>query len=322
MRAAAFGPEIARLLGVRVGRMLMLGWGLAAVLGALAGLLISPAIFLYPNNMDEVLVFGFTGAILGGLDSPVGAVAGGVVVGLGAQLRRRLPRLRPGDDRWPGDPHRGTDGAPAGPVRRPQAAPRMTALRLCGRRWRAMALLRRGRGGDHRATYLLSAYWNYNVAEVAIFTIAAAGLTVLTGINGQLSLGHGALMAVGAYTTALLLKTYPDIPFLLTLLSSIAATGLTGALIGVAAARLRGPYLAGATLALAVGLPRWRSTSAACSEATRGSTSPRPRRRGGSATASPRSVAGLDRHRRGADDALPARQPGAWLGRAHHARRA
>ena len=83
MRAAAFGPEIARLLGVRVGRMLMLGWGLAAVLGALAGLLIAPAIFLYPNNMDEVLVFGFTGAILGGLDSPVGAVAGGVVVGLG-----------------------------------------------------------------------------------------------------------------------------------------------------------------------------------------------------------------------------------------------
>lgn len=82
MRAAAFGPEVARLLGVRVGRMLMLGWGLAAVLGALAGLLIAPAIFLYPNNMDEVLVFGFTGAILGGLDSPVGAVAGGLLVGL------------------------------------------------------------------------------------------------------------------------------------------------------------------------------------------------------------------------------------------------
>ncbi|HEY2593058.1 MAG TPA: branched-chain amino acid ABC transporter permease [Chloroflexota bacterium] len=83
MRAAAFGPEISRLLGVRVGRMLMLGWGLAASLGALAGLLIAPAIFLYPNNMDEVLVFGFTGAILGGLDSPVGAVAGAIVVGLG-----------------------------------------------------------------------------------------------------------------------------------------------------------------------------------------------------------------------------------------------
>jgi branched-chain amino acid transport system permease protein len=82
MRAAAFGPEIARLLGVRVGRMLMLGWGLAALLGALAGVLIAPAIFLYPNNMDEVLVFGFTGAVLGGLDSPAGAVIGALVVGL------------------------------------------------------------------------------------------------------------------------------------------------------------------------------------------------------------------------------------------------
>ncbi|MEO8898170.1 MAG: branched-chain amino acid ABC transporter permease [Candidatus Dormibacter sp.] len=83
MRAAAFGPEIARLLGVRVGRMLTLGWGLAALLGAMAGALIAPAIFLYPNNMDEILVFGFTGAVVGGLDSPVGAVVGAVLVGLG-----------------------------------------------------------------------------------------------------------------------------------------------------------------------------------------------------------------------------------------------
>ena len=83
MRAAAFGPEIARLLGVSVGRMLTLGWGLAALLGALAGMLIAPAIFLYPNNMDEILVFGFVGAILGGLDSPAGAVVGALLVGLG-----------------------------------------------------------------------------------------------------------------------------------------------------------------------------------------------------------------------------------------------
>jgi branched-chain amino acid transport system permease protein len=82
MRAAAFNPEIARILGIRVGRMLTLGWGLAALLGALAGMLTAPAIFLYPTNMDEVLVFGFTGAIIGGLDSPVGAVIGALSVGL------------------------------------------------------------------------------------------------------------------------------------------------------------------------------------------------------------------------------------------------
>jgi branched-chain amino acid transport system permease protein len=82
MRAAAFNPEIARILGIRVGRMLTVGWGLAALLGALAGMLTAPAIFLYPTNMDEVLVFGFTGAIIGGLDSPVGAVIGALSVGL------------------------------------------------------------------------------------------------------------------------------------------------------------------------------------------------------------------------------------------------
>jgi branched-chain amino acid transport system permease protein len=82
MRAAAFNPEIARLLGIRVGRMLTLGWGLAALLGALAGMLAAPSVYLYPSNMDEVLVFGFTGAIIGGLESPVGAVAGAVGVGL------------------------------------------------------------------------------------------------------------------------------------------------------------------------------------------------------------------------------------------------
>lgn len=82
MRAAAFNPEIARILGVRVGRMLTVGWALAALLGALAGLLAAPVLFLYPTNMDEVLVFGFTGAIIGGLESPLGAVIGAVGVGL------------------------------------------------------------------------------------------------------------------------------------------------------------------------------------------------------------------------------------------------
>jgi branched-chain amino acid transport system permease protein len=105
-------------------------------------------------------------------------------------------------------------------------------------------------------TYLLDAFTNYNIAGIAIFAIAAAGLTVLTGINGQLSLGHGALMAVGAYTTSLLLKVQPQFPFLLTLLAAVVSTGLAGGVIGIAAARLRGPYLAGATLALAVGLPQ------------------------------------------------------------------
>jgi branched-chain amino acid transport system permease protein len=82
MRASAFNPRIARLLGVRVGRTLTFGWALAAVVGSLAGILITPTVLLSPNNMDTVLVFAFTAAIMGGLDSPIGALIGGLVMGL------------------------------------------------------------------------------------------------------------------------------------------------------------------------------------------------------------------------------------------------
>lgn len=83
MRAAAFAPEVARLLGVRVGRMFTLGWALAALVGALAAMLVIPnGLGLFPEAMDGVFVLGFTGAIVGGLESPVGAVVGGMVTGL------------------------------------------------------------------------------------------------------------------------------------------------------------------------------------------------------------------------------------------------
>jgi len=82
MRSAAFAPEVARLLGVRVGRMFTVGWALAAAVGALAGVLIAPNTFVSPNAFDATLVFGFTAAVIGGLDSPPGAVVGGVSLGL------------------------------------------------------------------------------------------------------------------------------------------------------------------------------------------------------------------------------------------------
>jgi branched-chain amino acid transport system permease protein len=82
MRASAFGQEVARLLGVRVSRMLTLGWALAAVVGSLSGLLIAGGEFVYPAYMDSLIVFGFVAAVLGGLDSPVGALVGGLILGL------------------------------------------------------------------------------------------------------------------------------------------------------------------------------------------------------------------------------------------------
>jgi branched-chain amino acid transport system permease protein len=82
LRAAAFGQEVARLLGVQVGRMLTLGWAMAGLFGALAGMLIATGGLVSPNFMDFVIVFGFVAAVLGGLDSFLGAVVGGLILGL------------------------------------------------------------------------------------------------------------------------------------------------------------------------------------------------------------------------------------------------
>ncbi|WP_114452082.1 branched-chain amino acid ABC transporter permease [Halopolyspora algeriensis] len=82
MRASAFNQEVSRLLGVPVGRMLTLGWALAAMVGSLSGLLIAGGSLVFPAYMDAVIVYGFVAAVLGGLDSPVGAVVGGLVMGM------------------------------------------------------------------------------------------------------------------------------------------------------------------------------------------------------------------------------------------------
>ena len=101
----------------------------------------------------------------------------------------------------------------------------------------------------------IGAYDDYNLTAVALFAVAVAGLNLLTGVNGQLSLGHGALMAVGAYTASLILRGHA-LPVIVVLLAAVVSTALIGVVFGYAAARLRGPYLAGATLALAVALPQ------------------------------------------------------------------
>jgi branched-chain amino acid transport system permease protein len=107
----------------------------------------------------------------------------------------------------------------------------------------------------------ISTFHNYELAGLGAYICAAAGLTVLTGMNGQISLGHAALMAIGGYTVALLQIRFSDraitgvwvLP--LSLLAGAAVTGVAAGVVGIAAARLRGPYLAGVTLALGVALP-------------------------------------------------------------------
>ncbi len=82
LRASAVNPGSSRLVGIRVGWMLALGWGLAAVLGAVAGTMAAPSLFLDPNLMQAVLLYAFAAAVLGGLDSPIGAVVAGLTIGV------------------------------------------------------------------------------------------------------------------------------------------------------------------------------------------------------------------------------------------------
>jgi branched-chain amino acid transport system permease protein len=86
MRAAAHHPEASRLLGVRVSWMLALGWGLAAAVGAVSGIMVAPVLFLEPNMMQAIIIYAFAAAVLGGIESPLGAVVGGLIVGVTVNL--------------------------------------------------------------------------------------------------------------------------------------------------------------------------------------------------------------------------------------------
>src|SRR5205807_522399 len=168
LRAAAVNPESSRLAGVRVGWMLALGWGIAAVLGAVAGMMIAPVVFLDPNMMQTILLYAFAAAVLGGLDSPAGAIVG-------------------------------------------------------------------------------------------MYFIALLGLSILTGYSGQISLGHGAFMAIGAYTTAILTVNGfygHHVRDLWTIPIAGVVAGIAGLLVGVPALRLSGLYLALITFGIAVSFPQ------------------------------------------------------------------
>jgi branched-chain amino acid transport system permease protein len=86
LRAAAHHPEASRLLGVRVSWMLALGWGLASAVGAVSGIMVAPIILLEPNMMQTIIIYAFAAAVLGGIESPLGAVIGGLIVGVTVNL--------------------------------------------------------------------------------------------------------------------------------------------------------------------------------------------------------------------------------------------
>jgi branched-chain amino acid transport system permease protein len=164
-----------------------------------------------------------------------------------------------------------TDTAPLPVEGRELRPPRATSAAPCSRRTlfprqplvRHLTLALIGAVVLYFITSALSPYNNVLVGEIALYLIALAGLSLLTGTTGQISLGQGAFMAVGAYTAALLM-THTHVNFFLELLAAIGAAAVLGGVIGISATRLRGPYLAGVTLLLALALPpiadKWSAT--------------------------------------------------------------
>ncbi len=269
MRAAAVNPAASRLVGVPVGRMLMIGWGLAAVCGALAGVLVAPRLFLDPNLMGPVIIYSFAAATLGGLDSPFGAVLGGWIIGvaealaggyvdfIGQDLKILVPLAR--------DPRRPA-GAPARVVRLTGGGARVTRTRLA---WTALLVA---------AVALPFFFSSYRVSQftlVLAYAVAALGLNLLVGYSGQISLGHGAFFALGAYATAILVAK-AGWPHLATLPVAAAVCFVAGFAVGIPALRLHGPYLALVTLGLAVAMPQLIKRFDGLTGGTQGLSAPPP----------------------------------------------
>ena len=200
LRGAAGNPSSAKLVGIGVGTMLAMGWGLAALVGSAAGVMVAPKLGLQPNMMATVMIFAFAGAVLGGFDSPPGAVV--------RRVRRRAAAVVHGHvlaaPRQPAQPGPGVLGDHARPAVQTERDLRqgggVTGMR---RQWIIGIVV---------SLFAISLTWIvtdvrlYQFATATSLAIAMLGLNMLTGYNGQISLGHGVFMGLGAYTGAILVR--------------------------------------------------------------------------------------------------------------------
>ncbi|HWP50018.1 MAG TPA: ABC transporter permease [Candidatus Limnocylindrales bacterium] len=270
MRAAAQNPVSSRLVGIRVSWMLALGWGLAAMIGAVAGMMIAPIVFLEPNMMGGIMIYAFAAATLGGFNSPLGAVIGGILVGITENLAGTYI------------PFIGTDlkltvalmvilmvllVKPTGlfgkarigkiwEMKRTTQIPEFAGVGAPSipSYWKMIGLL-----GVLTVAVLLpfvvSSYRLFQFTMAYVYAIALLGLNMLTGYNGQISLGHGAFYALGAYTTAILIER-GEMAYGWTIPIASFICLITGFLFGIPALRLEGLYLSLATFALALSIPQ------------------------------------------------------------------
>ena len=202
--------------------------------------------------MQPILVYAFAAAALGGLESPAGAIVGGVAIGvLQAMMIGYIPQI-------------GSE------LQLPFAFALILAILLVkpnglfGHRQVAAGMKRNLPALVVVAVvavvlvllpFVLSDYNTYLAGEVGIFFIAILGLNILTGYTGQISIGHGAFMAIGGYTAAIMSRDHQTNLVYGTLLA-FAVCFVVGLLFGLPALRLSGAYLALATFALAISIPQ------------------------------------------------------------------
>lgn len=262
MRALSQNSMAASLMGISVDRLFVFTWALSGILGGVAGFLVAPTTFLDTNMMAVMLLKAFTAAVLGGFTSYPGVVIGGLTLGV-------LENLVAG--------YVSTD------LKDTFAFVLLIAV-LCvrpeGILGKPIRMLGKKSAEEHapfdssapglstaRKLLLLVAalvfpvifqdntYILYFACLVGIYMIVAIGLDFLIGYTGQISLGHAALFAIGAYSSALLTLNL-GLPFWIALLAAGAIAGFAGLLLGLSALRLSGLYLAIATLGLGEAMPQ------------------------------------------------------------------
>ena len=256
LRACAENPMAARLMGIDVPRMTLLSYGLAALIGAMGGVAVGPVISLEFDTGHFFTISGFIAVAIGGMGSLVGAVAGGLVLGVAEQLAAGYVSSLFANGLSLGLLMLVLLFRPSGLVR--AGAVRRTDVREVERVHHAIVRLK-GREailfGIGATAVLLVLPWLLgdsgllgSLVITCILFIGVLGLDVLMGYAGQVSLGQAGFLAIGGYTAAILATTYGVSPLLGTL--SAMALGVLCALgLSVATMRLRGHYLALATLA-------------------------------------------------------------------------
>jgi len=255
LRACAENPAAARLMGINLGGMTLLSFGLAATIGSIGGILVAPLLSLQFDSGQFFTISGFIAVAIGGMGSFIGSIVGGILLGVAEQfaayyvsslfantlalaLLLGVLVMRP------------TGLFPSGP-------PRRTDVREEGRIHRGLIRLPAGRQFAF-ATVLLSALalipalptpsgFLESLVISLILYIAVLGLDVLMGYAGQVSLGHAGFMAVGAYCAAILATSY-GWPPVAAIGAAIILSVLCAFLLALATGRLRGHYLALATL--------------------------------------------------------------------------